>query len=398
MPLIKLKSEIPFRLVWDVARSPKVIGYFLRHFIAKKIIAPRKYQKNDGLAGLPVHVSIKITNLCNLRCKMCGQWGEKGTQLDVPMSEIKDSLPIEKYYKLVDELKSAHPLYVIWGGEPALYKDLLPLIKYMKKNGAYVSMITNGLKLKERAQEIVDYGVDIIFLSIDGPEERHNEIRGSDTSFQVVKEGIAEISRIKKEKRAARPLMIALTTVTEENCVELEELFETIAELNFNGLSVFYSWFTTETLGKQYQAIMKRDLGVKKARSWKGFVGVNAGMDIELLKKNIKKVKSRKWSFPYLFMPPIREDQLQDYYQKSEETFGAFYCIAPWTEIAIMPNGDVVPCADYPDYTVGNITESNLFDIWNGEKMQKFRKLLKKRGGLLPICYRCCRLMGAEVF
>lgn len=60
----------------------------------------------------------------------------------------------------------------------------------------------------------------------------------------------------------------------------------------------------------------------------------------------------------------------------------------------IMPNGDVVPCRDYSDYVVGNITKKSILDIYNDEGYRKFRGLLKKHGGLIPICARCCGLMG----
>jgi radical SAM protein with 4Fe4S-binding SPASM domain len=60
----------------------------------------------------------------------------------------------------------------------------------------------------------------------------------------------------------------------------------------------------------------------------------------------------------------------------------------------IMPNGDVVPCRDYSDYVVGNINDKSILEIYNGEGYRKFRGLLKNHGGLIPICARCCGLMG----
>ena len=27
---------------------------------------------------MPTFVQLRVTNLCNLRCKMCGQWGDTG--------------------------------------------------------------------------------------------------------------------------------------------------------------------------------------------------------------------------------------------------------------------------------------------------------------------------------
>ena len=58
-----------------------------------------------------------------------------------------------------------------------------------------------------------------------------------------------------------------------------------------------------------------------------------------------------------------------------------------------MPNGDVVTCRDYSDFITGNIEENSITEIWNNEKYQKFRNVLKDEK-LLPICSRCCGLMG----
>jgi radical SAM protein with 4Fe4S-binding SPASM domain len=58
-----------------------------------------------------------------------------------------------------------------------------------------------------------------------------------------------------------------------------------------------------------------------------------------------------------------------------------------------MPNGDVATCRDYPDYVCGNIQKQGLLEIWNNDRYRKFRESLKN-DGLLPICSRCCGLMG----
>jgi radical SAM protein with 4Fe4S-binding SPASM domain len=74
--------------------------------------------------------------------------------------------------------------------------------------------------------------------------------------------------------------------------------------------------------------------------------------------------------------------------------FGYDNCVAPWLIAEVMPNGDVAPCRDYPDYVVGNICEDSIVNIFNNERYRKFRTALKEEGGLFPICARCCGLMG----
>lgn len=51
-------------------------------------------------------------------------------------------------------------------------------------------------------------------------------------------------------------------------------------------------------------------------------------------------------------------------------------CFEPWSHLTILYNGDVVPCCmDYDGkYILGNITQSSISDIWNGERMVTFRE------------------------
>ena len=56
-------------------------------------------------------------------------------------------------------------------------------------------------------------------------------------------------------------------------------------------------------------------------------------------------------------------------------------------------NGDVSPCRDYHDYVVGNIKDHTLTELWNSERYQAFRRSLTTEG-LMPVCSRCCGLMG----
>jgi radical SAM protein with 4Fe4S-binding SPASM domain len=66
----------------------------------------------------------------------------------------------------------------------------------------------------------------------------------------------------------------------------------------------------------------------------------------------------------------------------------------PWSQADIDYNGNVHFCADYPDYVIGNIREQRFWDIYNGERAQKFRKELRESPqGIFPGCLRCYQNM-----
>jgi radical SAM protein with 4Fe4S-binding SPASM domain len=61
-------------------------------------------------------------------------------------------------------------------------------------------------------------------------------------------------------------------------------------------------------------------------------------------------------------------------------------CRAPWVDMCVLANGDVIPCLDYK---VGNVRQETLAAIWNGERFRRFRRLLRQEE-ILGACQTCC--------
>lgn len=67
-------------------------------------------------------------------------------------------------------------------------------------------------------------------------------------------------------------------------------------------------------------------------------------------------------------------------------------CAAPFSEVSILWNGDVVLCCyDYDGFNViGNLAQTSLTDIWQGEEITQLRKIfLDRETEQLKICSRC---------
>lgn len=61
----------------------------------------------------------------------------------------------------------------------------------------------------------------------------------------------------------------------------------------------------------------------------------------------------------------------------------SYFCHEPWTGIfSIRTSGDVVCCPCYAKVLVGNVNESSLREIWNGEKIKTMREAFSR--GELP--------------
>jgi len=70
-------------------------------------------------------------------------------------------------------------------------------------------------------------------------------------------------------------------------------------------------------------------------------------------------------------------------------------CREFWETIYVLPNGSVVTCCydGAAEYVVGNVKETSLLDVWNGEKYTKMRNL-HSGGTLNPLCEKYCNLPG----
>ena len=377
---------------WKMLQTRDILGQTLKSGLRKRLTVNRDYRSDDGYSAPFIQVDMKITNACNLRCKMCAQWGEGGWHIGKPTEFFKDVVPYETYRQMVDDITSFRPWIYIWGGEPFLYPDLIPLMRYMKQNRLIISLVTNGTFLARDAEELVDLQCDILMISIDGSQETHNEIRGSKNAFQQVLAGVQAIQEEKKRRGRIKPYVVILATVCEDNAHNLDQVFEVAEDIQADGLVAYYAWFQTEASCQRHEKVMQQALDITPKSQW-GWVWSYDKIDTEALVASVKRIRSRQWSFPYLFAPELDYADVPRYYQEHDNLFGFSKCVAPWTTIEILPNGDVSTCRDYPDYVVGNIREEGIMTIWNNERYRRFRALLKEKT-LLPICSRCCQLMG----
>jgi len=128
---------------------------------------------------VPLRVMHFVTYRCNLSCKYCGIWSYS----------IKE-MTTKEAKKAIKEFADAGTFHwVFTGGEPLLRKDIGELINYLKSFGIAVTLTTNGLLLKKRIWEVKN--VDYFVVSLDGPKEINDEVRGKGV-FDKVVEGVKE--------------------------------------------------------------------------------------------------------------------------------------------------------------------------------------------------------------
>jgi len=384
----------PTQLFGPVCRNPALLMSFgrgaYRQFVKSKI----DYRKADGSSSSLWLLSLRVTHRCNHRCAICAQLGEKGynTRNDTP--QVKGEVPFDVYKRVIDEVAPKKVHVYITGGEPFLYQNLVPLVNYMKEKGLTVQIVTNGVGLENNAEDIVENGWDMICVSFDGPPEVHDKCRGVAGAMDTAVSGIKRIQELKAQKGTSKPGIFVLTTISKNNQHYLVETVKEAEKIQPDGMIIYYSWFTNEEIGQKHTEIYKEKLGITPF-AWKGYVRDTESLDITKIAEQVHEIKSTKFKTPIVFVPDLKVEDIKQYYTHPEDFFGYTKCISPWFQLDVMPNGDTVTCRDFPDFITGNIIESTIEEIYNGEKHRQFRRALRScEKGVFPACSRCCGLMG----
>jgi len=398
----KVSAGLIFKHFLRLARHPW-IGARLAKLQGEKWLFNYLYPRpEEGYARRIRQASFRITDLCNLRCHTCGQWGDQGFLHGQDLKKLKQNeVSPARYLEIFTDLvRHGHrPLVYFWGGEPMLYEGIVELITKVTALGLPVAIATNGSRIAAAAEPLAEAPMFLLQISIDGhTAELHNRLRpsaGRGDNFRDIQKGLTAV-RLAREKRGNQlPMIASLTTISQENLPHLVDIYQTFRDQV--DLFVFYlSWWIDEESARAHEQDFRRRFGFSPTRHW-GWIGQWKSADYQELQQQLQALRSlsRPWSAPPVtIIPPIfGEENLRRYYTDHGARFGYDQCISIFQVVEVNSNGDVSPCRDYHDYVVGNIKEATLTELWNSPAYRRFRHSLATEG-LMPVCSRCCGLMG----
>ncbi|MCX6801391.1 MAG: radical SAM protein [Candidatus Diapherotrites archaeon] len=296
----------------------------------------------------PYYVLWDCTRKCNLHCAHCGATKEKYSE-ELTEPQIK---------KIIDELAELRVgFFAVTGGEPLLRTDLLSILSYAKTKGIDTGIATNGFFIDAAmASKIKEAGVSSVQISLDGPEETHNKIRGNSQSYQKA------INAIKLLKERNVPIVSVATTVTPGNINELEKLLKILLELNVR------LWRITVVMPIGRAQTKKLLLAPAELKKLFEFVkSSNKGKLIIKIGENL----------PFLaeYETRIRSEPL--------------VCTIGFTACCIGVDGNVRGCPEQPDipkYREGSAIEKPFLEIWkNGFRRYRSRSIIEAD----PKCAAC---------
>lgn len=363
------------------------INKYYRYMHSRFNLIP--YYFNTGNSYNPNTIFIAINSACNLRCKMCDV-GQKNisSQFYKNMSSSGEELSLGRLKELIDEVKSFKPIIAVTSTEPLLYKDIMNFANYTKSKGLEFHLTTNGYLLPKFAKEIVDSEIDVLSISLDGPPEIHNEIRGKKDSFEKAYEGIKLVEKFKKEKNQSNPKINLNYCISDYNYNTLVKFVESIKDLEINNIVFSHLNFVTKEMAKAHNKKYNK-LCPATPSSISALDLSKIGIDV--LWHQINEIKSKYNNIT--FVPELNKEELDIFYNHPEKFLKNHdKCLVPWKSAQILANGDLTISTRCFNMKLGNINETSFKEAWNSREMKRFRKALRKEGAF-PACSRCCGLL-----
>jgi len=116
----------------------------------------------------PICIALEVTHNCTANCRHC----DKGAKVD------DDPRSAEEYARICEELSPA--MIQIAGGEPLRRDDLVDIVKalYKPNRTPFLVIVTNAsLLTREKYLELRAAGIRQFSISLDFPDERHDDFR-----------------------------------------------------------------------------------------------------------------------------------------------------------------------------------------------------------------------------
>ena len=354
----------------------------------------------DVKINLPRNLSLQVTEVCNLRCKMCYVWGETGCYSTVEPGRKPIIMDIELIKRIIRELALVKPFYSLFGGEPLTHPNLEEIITTIKQAGSFMDTPTNGTLLSKNAVMLVQTGIDSVRVSIDGTKAANDSQRGKG-SYDKAMEGIESLHQEKQKTGARAPSIGIIYTVTPRNFHSIEEFF--LKDLNLsaiNNVSIQMENFLIEEMAESYSEMIKTKFGMKKFGYCKGLVrSLSEFNDLDTVElsrqvKNVGKHLGNLGKVVLLLPPTFSPENLSAYLGAKWDSMIDIYkcCKVPWVGIDVTASGDVAPCHVFYDLVLGNLYEHSIKEIWNGEKYRTFRTYMEEKH-LMSICNGGCCIL-----
>lgn len=255
----------------------------------------------------------------------------------------------------------------ITGGEALLTKDIERILDYMMANRhvRYLGVLTNG-SMPERLAAICENIVARypekklkIQISLDGPEETHDEIRKMRRGYEKAIKSFERLLQIKKEHKNLK--FTAAITLMRENLDTIETLIDDLERINVPSKMSMVRGNSFSTFGVP-ASVFKDEYEPQKPY---------LNNDIEAVRLLLDRVEAK---YPHYFQGYQRQ-KLEIMLATLETRTRTFPCRAGYDDVVIYADGYVAVCEQVKPF--GHLRDWNwdLSRAWNSAQVWEHRAL-----------------------
>ncbi|WP_322903353.1 radical SAM/SPASM domain-containing protein [Paenibacillus campi] len=343
---------------------------------------------------LPQSLGIKLTNRCNLRCTHCFQWNEDGYHHQMDKAEQNMDLDPAIFKQLLDDTKAVKSRLYLWGGEPMFHRQFSEILGHIQNDRREMTICTNGLLINKHLDQILDLSENLeLLIAVEGFEKEHDLIRGKGT----FKKTMAEIDRlVELREQGLYKGRISVHAVINDNMIgRMTELLEFFESKKLDLVMLCFPWYISrETSVKMDHYFTEkfswlRQLDERHISSWHAFKYKINPDNMEALMNDLNAINERVWKIRIRYQPGLDYDEIDKFIHGEEMTSRCSNnCLALTSRTDIIPDGSVLPCKFFSEFTVGNLKNQSLRDIWDSEEYDRIRQTINE-GGLTPACSKC---------
>jgi MoaA/NifB/PqqE/SkfB family radical SAM enzyme len=353
------------------ARYPRTALHILSDCIA-----------GSGATSFPRRLGLFLTNRCNFACPMCAVQDAR----DEGLTRGGD-LPFELLEQVLTECSPYQPVVDLIGGEPLLYPHLIPAVKLACKRNVLAAITTNGLKLKDRAEDLVRAELPLLQVSLDGWDEPSQTARGLvKGSFDRLREGVRAVQEAKGNRPF--PIIRVLTAITRVNHAHVDRIQGVVAALGIRSWGISNYFYLNRNAHERHQifALLNGLSGSVVAHTIPDDVYLST-QQVRDLKSSLQRVQqlNRRLRLRIAYAWNI---DIEAYYSKRQASRSSI-CDLPYSRLDIHTDGHMAVCVS--GKRVGQVGRDSIAEVWRGKLLAGYRDLYE-RTRPMPMCFRCCGL------
>jgi len=259
----------------------------------------------NWLAQRPIVVSFEVTDSCTCFCKHCDHGGPRNTSKDLKPSDYK------RYMEVL------RPCVVqVSGGEPLMRQDLNQVIRNIKSDSGvpFIILVSNwSLMTEERYLELRQAGVDEFCVSLDFPDERHDDFRGLPGLYHHLKSLVPKVAAFGYDD------IVMNNCITAANVNEISAVADKAAEW---GVNINYSAYSPKRTGCQDYFLTTDE-------------------QLKILDRRLEKIKQRMNRSHWITNNETTLEATRQYFKNG----GAPSCKAGLRWLVVTSDGALQPCS-----------------------------------------------------